>query len=87
MEIEISVNRPLLERILKSLEKLTMTVQELEAKIDTFIARETALDVAIKALVAAAANAGNLPQSVTDKIASLETAFATAETDATPPAP
>lgn len=75
--------------ILKKLERLTMTVQELETKLDAFIARETKLDVAIKALIAAAANAngGQLTQDVADKVAALDAIFTTAETDATPVTP
>lgn len=65
-----------------------MTQKELGDKLDAFIARETKLDVAIKALVAATANATNLPQDIVDKVTALDAVFTTAETDAAaPPAP
>ncbi len=74
---------------IKLLEKILMTQKELGDKLDAFIARETKLDDAIKALVAAAKSAGDVPPEVADKITALEAAFTTAETDAagTPPAP
>ncbi len=74
-------NRPLITL----LEKILMTTQELSAKLDTFIARETKLDDAVKALVAAAKSASDVPPEIADKVAALEAAFTTVEADAAAP--